>query len=375
MKPHLYRNLQKHLDKFPIGFPATESGVDIELLQFLFNEKEAEIAAKLNLIPEPASRIIKRLKPMGIELVDLEASLKTMDEKGIINCHVKRDGSCFYHAAFLAIGIFEFKVEMMTKQFYQLFKRYLDEAFLDEVLKTKIPQLRTIPTEGAITPELPIMPYDHVRKLVEGFDQDITVAKCVCKIGEDTIGHPCKVTDEREICLAFGSAARKYERLGWGRSVTKTEVFEILNKAEKAGLVLQPSNTQKLFAICLCCGCCCEIITSTKPLENPVQYFASNYQAKVDQEACKGCKVCEKRCPMDAVRVVDKAAFIDETRCIGCGICVPTCKSKAMRLNRKEHVQEPPKDGTRLYLGIMKKKIGRAKYSIMLTKQLLGQLI
>ncbi len=375
MKPHLYRNLQKHLDKFPIGFPATESGVDIELLQYLFNEEEAQIAAKLNLIPEPASKIIKRLKPMGIELVDLEASLKTMEEKGIINCHLKRDGSRFYHAAFLAIGIFEFKVEMMTKEFYQLFKRYLDEAFLDELLKTKIPQLRTIPTEGAITPELPIMPYDHVRQLVEGFNKEISVAKCVCKIGEDTIGHTCKVTDEREICLMFGSAARKYERLGWGRLITKKEVHKILEKAEKAGLVVQPSNTKKLFAICLCCGCCCEILTSTKPLENPVQYFATNYLAKVDQEACEGCKVCEKRCQMDAVSVIDKTASIDVTRCIGCGICVPTCKSKAMRLTRKEEVQEPPKDGTRLYLDIMKKKVGRARYSIMLTKQLLGQLI
>ena len=68
----LYQKLQKHLNKFPIGFPATESGVEIKLLQYLFNEKEAQIAAKLNLIAEPASKIIKRLKPMGIELVDLE---------------------------------------------------------------------------------------------------------------------------------------------------------------------------------------------------------------------------------------------------------------------------------------------------------------
>jgi len=95
----------------------------------------------------------------------------------------------------------------------------------------------------------------------------------------------------------------------------------------------------------------------------------------VDQEACKGCKVCEKRCQMEAVSVIDKTAFIDETRCIGCGICVPTCKSEAMRLIQKKDIQEPPKDGARLYLDIMKKKAGRAKYTIMLTKQLLGQLI
>jgi NAD-dependent dihydropyrimidine dehydrogenase PreA subunit len=235
--------------------------------------------------------------------------------------------------------------------------------------------LRTIPTEGAITLELPILPYDHVRRLIEDFPKEILVANCVCKVGEDKIGHSCKITDAREICLVFGSSARRYERLGWGRMINKAEVFDILNKAEKAGLVVQPSNTKKLFALCLCCGCCCEVLTSAKPLENPVQYFATNYRAKVDRDACEGCKICKKRCQMDAVTVTDKIASIDETRCIGCGICVPTCKSKSMRLFQKETVKVPPKDAARLYMEIMKKKAGRAKYMIMLTKQLLGQLI
>lgn len=375
MQSDPYRNLQKHLDKFPIGFPETDSGVEIKLLQYLFSQKEAQIAAKLNLMAEPASKIIKRLKPMGIKLADLEATLKAMEEKGTINCYLKRDGSRYYHVAFLAIGIFEYNVEFLTKEFYQLFKQYLDEAFRDELIKTKIPQLRTIPTEGAITPDLPIMPYDHVRLLIENFPKEIAVANCVCKIGGDTIGHPCKITDNRDICLIFGSAARKYDRLGWGRLISKAEVFEVLDDSEKAGLVVQPSNTQKLFAICLCCGCCCEILTSAKMYENPVQYFATNYQADVEQNICEGCKICETRCQMDAVNVADKVASIDETRCIGCGICVPTCKSKAMRLVQKETVKDPPKDAARLYLDIMKKKVGRANYTIMLTKQLLGQLI
>ena len=32
----VYRELQQHLDKSPVGYPATESGVDIKLLEFLF---------------------------------------------------------------------------------------------------------------------------------------------------------------------------------------------------------------------------------------------------------------------------------------------------------------------------------------------------
>ncbi|MCK4378871.1 MAG: 4Fe-4S binding protein, partial [Deltaproteobacteria bacterium] len=281
----------------------------------------------------------------------------------------------FYSIAFLAIGIFEFQVERMTLEFYRLFKQYLDEAFRDELLRTKIPQLRTIPTEGSITPELPIDNYDHIRKLINDFDREILVANCVCKIGQDSVGHPCKVTDLREICLVFGSAAKKYAHLGWGRIISKEEVFEILSNAEKDGLVIQPSNTQKLFAICLCCGCCCEILTSARPLENPVQYFATNFQAVVDVESCVGCGRCVKRCQMDAVSLVDEKAVVDYSRCIGCGVCVPTCKPQAIKLERKEIVRVPPKDSARLYMGIMKKKVGNARQTIMLTKQLLGQLL
>ncbi|MEA2110090.1 MAG: 4Fe-4S binding protein, partial [Pseudomonadota bacterium] len=355
--------------------PITESGVEIKLLQYLFSEQEAKIAAGLNLIAEPVEKIASRLGDLDLTAVELESCLDRMAEKGLINWYTKRDGSKFYSIAFLAIGIFEFQVERMTPEFYRLFKQYLDEAFRDEILRTKIPQLRTIPTEGSITPELPIDNYDHIRKLINDFDREILVAECVCKIGQDSVGKPCQVTDAREICLVFGSAAKKYAHLGWGRIITKDEVFEILRQAEKDGLVVQPSNTQKLFAICLCCGCCCEILTSARPLENPVQYFATNFQAVVDEEECIGCGLCVKRCQMDAVSLVDEKAVVDYSRCIGCGVCVPTCKPQAIKLERKEIIRVPPKDSARLYMNILKKKVGNARQMIMLTKQLLGRLV
>ncbi|MFX1557631.1 MAG: hypothetical protein ACFFC9_10290, partial [Promethearchaeota archaeon] len=43
----IYRKLQQHLDKLPIGFPTTKSGSDIRLLQYLFTPEEAEIAILL----------------------------------------------------------------------------------------------------------------------------------------------------------------------------------------------------------------------------------------------------------------------------------------------------------------------------------------
>jgi len=44
----VYRELQQHLDQFPAGFPATESGVEIRILKHLFSPEEAKIATRLS---------------------------------------------------------------------------------------------------------------------------------------------------------------------------------------------------------------------------------------------------------------------------------------------------------------------------------------
>ena len=58
----IYRNLQEYLDELPIGFPATESGVEIRILKHLFTPEEAEIALNLIFGYEPVGLIHKRFK-------------------------------------------------------------------------------------------------------------------------------------------------------------------------------------------------------------------------------------------------------------------------------------------------------------------------
>ena len=40
----LYRELQRHLDRMPVAYPATESGVEIRILKQLFTPEEARLA-------------------------------------------------------------------------------------------------------------------------------------------------------------------------------------------------------------------------------------------------------------------------------------------------------------------------------------------
>jgi iron only hydrogenase large subunit-like protein len=56
------------------------------------------------------------------------------------------------------------------------------------------------------------------------------------------------------------------------------------------------------------------------------EYFHS---IVLDEELCKGCTNCIKKCPTDAIRVQYGKARIEKERCIDCGECVRTCPYKA----------------------------------------------
>lgn len=54
----------------------------------------------------------------------------------------------------------------------------------------------------------------------------------------------------------------------------------------------------------------------------------------VIKDKCKGCKLCVKACPFDAVKVEDRIAAI-QSNCTGCAQCVPACPFGAI-----ENVEE-----------------------------------
>ena len=149
-------------------------------------------------------------------------------------------------------------------------------------------------------------------------------------------------------------------RYGLGREIMLDESMAILEKNQKEGLVLQPSNTEKAEFICSCCGCCCGILRMHKNLPKPLDFWASNFYAVVDTDACNGCGNCEKRCQVGAVTVSKQnaQASVDLNRCIGCGGCIPTCPNKSISLQKKPKVVIPPQTREDLLDQIMSHKKG-----------------
>jgi len=83
-KIEVYRELQKHIDKMPVGFPSTKSGVEMRILKHLFTPEEARIALNLSALPESLERIHRRAAKSGLSIKELEKVLDRLVEKGAI---------------------------------------------------------------------------------------------------------------------------------------------------------------------------------------------------------------------------------------------------------------------------------------------------
>jgi len=328
----IYRKLAQHLDDLPGGFPATESGVELRILQRLFTPEEAELALHLTPVPEKCEVIASRA---GIAPEEAAQRLNKMAKKGLIY-NIEGDGRpTKYRASQYMVGIWEFHVKELDVGLIQDTNEYFPTLF-DEAWK--LPQLRTIPVGRSLTPQHEVLPYEQAEELLRAQDR-IAVAPCICRREHTLVEKGCH--RPQETCLVFGSGAEYYVRNGLGRSIGLDETLEILDLAEKAGLVLQPSNAKKAAFICLCCGCCCQVLKNLKRHPKPASLVSSPFVATVNLDTCEGCGDCVERCQMEALELGDKTVALDVDRCIGCGLCVTACPTDSLAMVRKPESEQP----------------------------------
>ncbi|MEJ2040375.1 MAG: 4Fe-4S binding protein [Desulfosarcinaceae bacterium] len=342
--PDVYSKLAEHLDNLPAGFPATESGVELRILKRLFTPEEAEVALGLTMIPEPAGAVAGRL---SMDESELSALLASMAGKGLIYS-MSKDGVALYMAAQFVVGIWEYHLNDLDEELIRDVNAYLPEIMHKRWLKSRTKQLRVIPVSREIAAGNTVMPYEVAEEIIRS-QSKIVVADCICRKEHRMVGKGCD--NPMEVCLTFGGGAYYYEKNGLGRAIDQEEALAILNLGREAGLVLQPGNSQKPVNICMCCGCCCQVLKNLKTLDQPALAVHSNYYARVDEEKCTACEACVDRCQMDAITMGDTAT-IDRRRCIGCGVCVSACPSEALSLKQKSGDDQyvPPKNTVETYI-------------------------
>jgi ferredoxin len=348
---NVYERLRERLDQMSVGFPTTDSRIEIRLLKWLFSEKEAELFLDLSPLLETPKVVADRL---NLDLKEVSEKMEEMAQKGLLFRH-RKDDLVRYATPPFVVGIYEHQVRRADSEFAKEFNEYFEMAFGPSSGSFKTPVLRTIPINRQLVAAYPVAPYEDVFRIIED-QRKIAVAPCMCR----TMAHLNAKTCEKptENCFSFGSHADYYVENGLGRYISKEEAIEIIKKNEQDGLVMQPFNSQKAGGMCSCCGDCCGVLRSLKMQPKPVQAICSNYFARVDEKLCTGCETCTERCQMWAIAVYEGISKINLDRCIGCGLCVSTCPVDAIGLIQKpkKKMYEPPKSGAETIIRIARER-------------------
>ncbi len=342
MNDSVYDQLADLLDTLPNGFPRTESGVEIKLLKKMFEPEEAELFCRLKLYFENVDQIAERT---GQDREKLAEKLDDMWRKGLV-FGVNLGGVKLFKLLPWVFGLYEFQLDRMDTEFVELCEEYMP-YFGAQFMQHPPALMRTIPIEQQLTDTQSALPYDRVSAIIEN-GQDFAVNECICKKERRMLGKGCD--KPLEVCLAVAPVPGVFDDHPWGRKISKAEAYEVLRKAEEAGLVHLSRNVKNgQDFICNCCGCCCGVLRPINEWQiDPGSMVKSNYYAYIDPEMCTGCGVCaEERCQVYAIEETGDGVYrVRPERCIGCGLCVTACPADAVTLVAKtpEACEAPPEN-------------------------------
>jgi ferredoxin len=333
-----YLLLAKRLDELPNGFPPTEDGVELRLLEKLFSPEEASLAAGLRLTLETPEQIGERL---GINDPTLRDTLKSMARKGLITIG-RVEGGLGYGLLPFVVGIYENQVGQIDKELAQIFENYYLQAF-GNILKVQPAVHRIIPVMESVRMDMEIHPYESAAGIINNAAA-WGVLDCICRKQKALMGDPCE--HPVDICMALSNKPGAFDNSTSVKALTQAEALDTLRRAAQSGLVHSVTNSQSGASyICNCCTCSCGILRGLADLGIANVVARSAFVNTLDESRCIACEDCIPACQFGALSM---SAFvvINEMRCVGCGVCVPACPEGALRLERwpAPEVMLPPAD-------------------------------
>ncbi len=122
-----------------------------------------------------------------------------------------------------------------------------------------------------------------------------------------------------------------------------TDIVEGRAKAETLSLLEELAQVVKVGSLCGLGK------TAPNPVLSTLKYFRDEYNAhvfegrcpanqceafkkyRIEEEKCKSCGVCAKKCPVGAIEGAKGVPYvIDRDKCIKCGVCIESCKFDAV---------------------------------------------
>ena len=354
MSTDVYKRLRNHYHQHPLGFPETESEVELRILERLFSEEEAEMALYLTPRLETAKALADRVRKDPEELGSL---LERMAEKGQILALGEKGNRGYLLVPYIP-GVWEFQVNRLDKEFAEKCEAYY--AFqAEDMFSSATPPVRVVTVEKHVQGAVTVYPFEVASQIVREAKK-IALADCICRKQNKLLGKGCNKPYE-EMCINLSYAAEYYIERGLGKEVSVDDALKAIERGEEAGLVRTAwLNVQKgPMGLCQCCSCCCHALRAAYELEIPNAVAKSNFVPLIDMDICDGCEFCVDICPMDALSLDrDEKPVWNPDRCIGCGLCVSACSTGSITLERvaQDQVVVPPETYTKLMTVIAHEK-------------------
>ncbi len=323
--PELYRALALRLDTFPQSFPPTPSGVEFELLAYLFSPEEARLAAQLPFVYESLKTIAEA---NHLPLSKVRYLALSMAKKGLIYLR-KADDEIQIRLLPFVIGFYENQTSRMDEVLAHLCEAYFREANFN--LLSLEPQFhRVIPINESVKSHIEILPEDNVIQIISN-KKAWAVTDCICRKQKSLIGEGCE--HPIRMCLVMSDTPGVFEGLTGMDALTLEEAIAILNEAAAAGLVHTIANHKDdIGYVCNCCTCSCGMLRAIAEAGIANVVARSAYVAQVDDSLCVACGICVEKCQFGAISVVDFAE-INPDRCVGCGLCTRACPETAISIS------------------------------------------
>ncbi|MEJ2100605.1 MAG: 4Fe-4S binding protein [Desulfobacterales bacterium] len=360
-----------------VQFQVSQTAIDIIEATVGKNAEELDLIYAFR--QQPSQTMDQLLASSGLSEEKIQQLTASLAQKGLLFNQPNSAGVMVYRILpLMLVGLMEYKfmVELTgsqeEKRLAELFEKLLAELrnqvqdnydtllplfksapAADRTVPNRVTEdgqsIKIIPVGKALTDvEEVVIPSQTVEEIINKFD-DIAVGYCFCRQRRSLLGDPCSIAAPTLNCFTFGKSARHTVAQGFAKKVSKQEAMEIMQAAEKAGLIhkaFHPGSRESSpeTSICNCCKDCCDTLelwrNGTLPMINSTFYLSV-----IDPEACTGCGICVERCPTDAISLNEAGwAQREESACLGCGVCSRFCPEEAIALKeglRKVFIMPP----------------------------------